>query len=65
MFKVKWLDDTVIGGLTKDKIYPVERIIDTLYEILDDDGDRSLWFPNSFEIVEGSELDVDEYETID
>lgn len=63
--KVKYIGPTQIGCLTHNRIYEVLSITDILYEIVDDDDDHSLWFPDSFEIVEGSVYDVDEYETID
>lgn len=63
--RVRFLDEDVIGGLSKGCIYKVECITDTLYEIIDEDGDHSLWDPDSFEIVEGSVDELDEYETVD
>lgn len=65
MLKVKYIGEDVIGGLTQGNVYKVEKIVDTLFEIIDDDGDHSLWEPESFEIVEGSIEDVDEVETVD
>ena len=63
--KVRYLEEDVIGALTKGEIYKVERIVDTLYEIIDEDEDHSLWPPDIFEIVEGSPDELEEYETID
>ena len=63
IFLVRYKDDTVVLGLEEGKIYKVESIIDGFYEIIDENKDHSLWYPQSFEIISGGPDDVNWYTT--
>ena len=63
--KARYYGPTVVLGLDNGKEYKIERILDGLLEIIDEEGVKSLWPPDLFVFTQGNMENLDEYETVD